>query len=103
MLKPFRSAVATLAFVAVSGCVFVPARAGVVYVRRAPPAARVEVVTARPGRRMVWVGGYWAWHRDDYRWIPGRWVAIPDGYHDWVAGRWDHDRRGWFWIEGHWR
>lgn len=52
---------------------------------------------------MVWIGGYWAWHRDAYLWVPGRWTPVPDGYHDWVAGRWDHDRHGWFWIEGHWR
>ncbi|MDE3054246.1 MAG: YXWGXW repeat-containing protein [Gemmatimonadota bacterium] len=103
MLKSLRSAAATLALVAVAGCVIVPARAGVVYVRRAPPASRVEVVSVAPGRQMVWVGGYWAWRHDDYLWVPGHWAHVPDGYRDWVAGRWDHDRHGWFFIQGYWR
>ncbi len=78
-------------------------RPGVVYVRRGPPAERVEVVTAAPSREDVWVKGHWAWRRDDYDWVPGHWARAEPGFREWVAGRWEQDRHGWYYIEGHWR
>ena len=103
MLRTFRSAIVAVALMTVSACVVAPARAGVVYVRRAPPAARVEVVTVAPARHMVWIAGHWVWRRDDYIWVPGHWTRVPDGYREWVAGRWAHDGHGWFFVEGYWR
>lgn len=74
-----------------------------VYVRVAPPAERVEVVTVSPGPGHVWVKGYYRWTGRAYVWVPGRWVVVRRGYHTWVPGHWAHDRHGWYWIEGHWR
>ena len=54
----------------------VPPRRGrieVVYVDRAPPPRRVEIVPARPEREYVWIEGHWAWVSGDYAWRPGRW------------------------------
>jgi hypothetical protein len=78
-------------------------RVGVAYVMRQPPSERVEIVSASPGVEYVWVKGHWGWRRNDYEWIPGRWVIPERGYREWVPGRWDRDRGGWFYVEGHWR
>ena len=80
-----------------------PARYQVVYVRRPPPAMRVEVVPAPPGPGFGWVGGYWRWDRDAFIWTPGHWEAAPRAHAVWLNGRWRHDRRGWYWVPGHWR
>jgi hypothetical protein len=78
-------------------------RVGVAYVMRQPPAERVEVVSASPGVEYVWVKGHWGWRRNDYEWIPGRWVIPERGFREWVPGRWERDRGGWFYVEGRWR
>ena len=90
---------------ALSACYYTSPRPrlGVAYVVRQPPTERVEVISTSPGIEYVWVRGHWGWRRDEYEWIPGRWVVPERGYHEWVAGRWEHDRGGWFWVEGHWR
>jgi len=80
-----------------------PLRHQLVYVDREPPAARVEVVTVRPGAEFAWVPGYWRWERNDYAWAPGHWERAPHGRAAWVAGRWRRDRRGWYFAPGHWR
>jgi hypothetical protein len=74
-----------------------------VYVRVAPPPARVEVVGRSPGPGYVWVKGYYRWNGAAYRWVPGHWAVRERGARAWVAGRWAHDRYGWYWVEGHWR
>jgi hypothetical protein len=91
-----------LAAITLAACAANP-RPGVEYVRRGPPPERVEVVTAAPYADAVWIRGHWAWRRNDYEWVPGRWTRIERGYHEWVPGHWDHDRYGWYYIEGHWR
>lgn len=78
-------------------------RAEVVYVHRAPPPPRTEVIIRSPGPGHVWVAGHWLWRRDDYAWEPGVWVAVRAGAREYVPGQWRHDRYGWYWIEGRWR
>jgi hypothetical protein len=78
-------------------------RAVAVYVRRAPPAMRTEVVPPSPGRDFAWVNGHWRWDRDAYIWTPGRWLRAPSTGLSWVQGRWEHDGRGWYWTPGEWR
>ena len=99
-----RVAAGVLASSTMAACAANPRpRTGVEYVVRQPPTERVEVVPSTPGREYVWVKGHWGWRRDDYEWIPGRWVVPERGYREWVAGKWQHDRNGWFYVEGHWR
>jgi hypothetical protein len=75
-----------------------------VYVRVGPPAAVVEVRTAAPSARHVWIGGYHRWDGNAYVWAPGRWELPPAGHNAWVAGHWSHHAsNGWYWVEGHWR
>jgi YXWGXW repeat-containing protein len=74
-----------------------------VYVRVGPPARVVEVRTAAPGPRYVWVEGYHRWDGRAYAWVPGRWVVPPRARAVWVPARWVHERRGWYFVPGHWR
>ena len=75
-----------------------------VYVRISPPAPIVEVRTASPGPRHVWIAGYHRWDGRAYVWVPGRWELPPARRSAWVPGHWVHHRQeGWCWAEGHWR
>lgn len=84
---------------------------------RAMPAPIVEVRPAAPGPGYAWVQGHWEWHRHDWRWVPGVWVAgpvqpmppvvveqvpppMPGRY--WVPGHWRWAHGGWIWVRGHW-
>jgi hypothetical protein len=73
-----------------------------VYVKTAPPQARIEHKTAAPYANAVWVSGHWAWRNGKYVWKGGRWVKPRSGY-VWIPGHWVKKRRGWRWIEGHWK
>lgn len=88
--------------VIVAACASSP-RGERVYVREAPPAERVEVISRSPGPGYVWVTGHWNWDTRQYVWIPGRWMVPERGYRVWRPGHWAHDRGGWYWIEGRWR
>ncbi|MFQ5706200.1 MAG: hypothetical protein ACE5HO_02055 [bacterium] len=74
----------------------------VVYVREAPPRARVEKRVAKPGPNFVWVGGHWKWNGRTYVWASGQWVKKRKGQ-VWVPGHWRHTKRGYVWVKGHWR
>jgi len=96
-----RSFLAGMVLLGALACVPPPPPGAVVVVRE-PPRERVEVIVASPGPRYVWVRGFWRWERNDYVWVPGRWVIPERGFHKWVPGHWQHRRGGWFWVEGHW-
>ncbi len=81
--------------VVVAGCV-------VSNPRVAPPPAKVEVVSAKPGPNHVWIAGYWKWSRNAYVWVPGHWVKAKPGK-TWVPGHWDKRGPHWVWIPGHWK
>jgi hypothetical protein len=70
--------------------------------RRAPPAARVEVRTRAPSARHFWVPGYWG-HREHvgYVWIGGRWESPRYGWR-WVPAHWEHAGPEWWLVEGRW-
>ena len=97
----FRTLAASLALLAALACAG-SMSLGVVYVERRPPPDRVEVIVGAPGRDYVWMRGYWRWERNDYAWVPGRWVRPERGYRKWVPGHWRHSRHRWYWVEGHW-
>ncbi len=78
-------------------------RVDVVYVDRAPPPRRAEVVPARPGREHVWIAGHWTWARHEYVWTPGHWERPPRRHARWVQGRWRKHGRQWYWEPGHWK
>ncbi len=74
-----------------------------IYVRVAPPTARVEARVVAPGPGYIWVPGYYVWDGRAYVWTAGRWMMPPRPRAEWVAPHWQHERRGWFFVEGHWR
>ena len=43
----------------------------VVTVAVAPPPLRVEVKSAPPSDRHVWIAGHWAWRGGQHEWVPG--------------------------------
>lgn len=96
-----------LIFTGVLATAFAPSvahAAARVYVRVGPPAAIVEVRTAAPSPRHVWIAGYHRWDGNAYVWAPGRWELPPPKRSAWVAGHWTrHPDHGWYWVEGHWR
>lgn len=67
-----------------------------------PPAARPEIITTKPGDRVVWIDGMWTWDRRRWVWQRGNWevppkgahyatskvVPMPDGSLGWFAGGW---------------
>src|ERR1700722_4016277 len=71
---------------------------GVVMV--APPPPQVDVMSAPPQDRYLWIGGYWNWVGGWYDWVPGRWIAPRPGYR-WVAHQWVRQRDGWRLRPGH--
>jgi hypothetical protein len=62
-----------------------------------PQPPPVEIVPLRPGgvrtAVLVWADGGWDWGGDRYRWVPGAWVAPPEGAKRarWVIVRRDVD------------
>lgn len=44
-----------------------------------PPPVLVQALGPAPKPGNVWVDGHWEWHRRDWEWTPGRWVAVPPG------------------------
>ena len=98
----------------VSGCFFrrtrrgtrVVVAPGVVYVRTAPPARRVEVRRAC-GPARYWQGGRYIRQAGRWRWRPGRCVLRPVAYRRvgcvFVRGGWRRTARGYKWFVGRWR
>ena len=80
-----------------------PAYSGEVVIETAPPPVREEIITVRPSRRHVWVGGYWAYRGRGYVWVPGHWMLPPRGHAAWVQPHYERRGHGWILIEGHWR
>jgi hypothetical protein len=54
-----------------------------------PPAARTEIVPARPSGSNAWVDGQWSWDGKKWRWVSGGWVAAPAGatFQPWMVTR----------------
>jgi hypothetical protein len=74
-----------------------------VVVRIGPPPPPRVVIPVSPGPRYVWTDGYYRWNRQDYVWVPGRYVIPPRHRAVWVSGHWAPRRRGYVWVPGHWR
>lgn len=73
-----------------------------VYVKTAPPVAKVELKSAAPYANAIWISGRWAWRSGKYVWLGGHWVKPRNGS-VWIPGHWVKKRRGWKWIDGHWK
>jgi hypothetical protein len=75
--------------------------APVVDVRIAPPAARVEVVPARPSPHHFWVHGYWGWSEGRHVWVPGRYEVERRGY-EYREPRWESAHGHYRFHDGYW-
>jgi hypothetical protein len=57
-----------------------------------------------PGDGYLWSPGYWAWSDDDqdYYWVPGAWVLVPQPGFLWTPGYWAADGDVFVWYAGYW-
>ena len=74
-----------------------------VVVLKAPPSLRVEVMTARPSAKHVWVPGFWAWESNAYVWMPGAWMMPPEPAAVWIPPRYEARSGVNIQISGYWR
>jgi hypothetical protein len=75
--------------------------AGEAYVvTEAPPAARVESVSYRPG--YVWVSGHYVRDGRHWRWNNGYYIRDRPNY-VYTQPRWERRGRGYVYVEGSWR
>jgi hypothetical protein len=71
-----------------------------VFVRVAPPPARVEATPA-PRHGHVWVPGYWDWRGHRHVWTAGHWERERRGY-VYHEPRWVERNGGWYMERGRW-
>jgi hypothetical protein len=74
-----------------------------VVVKEAPPALRVEVMSARPSAAHVWVAGFWNWEASAYVWTPSVWMLPPAPAAVWVQPRYEARTSVSVYISGYWR
>ena len=74
----------------------------VVRVPAAPPVAKVEVRSAKPGAKYTWVAGHWKWNGHGYVWADGHWTKTKKNS-SWKAGHWKKTPQGHVWVSGYWR
>jgi hypothetical protein len=60
-----------------------------------PPPPPNEVIGVAPAVGDIWIGGFWDWDHDRYRWRSGHWDHPRPGYR-WAPRRWENEG-------GHWR
>ena len=101
LLRGFLLPAATAALV-LSGVAGGERTASAQVVAIAPPAPRVEVVTAAPSPNHFWIPGYWGYQPGyGHRWYGGRWEAQRPGY-AWNQPGWVGGARGWEYRPGGW-
>jgi hypothetical protein len=68
----------------------------------APPAPRVELVSAAPSANHFWAPGYWRYHHlYGHQWQPGSWQVRRPGY-AWTQPTWGRAGGGWAFRRGGW-
>ena len=73
-------------------------------VNLAPPELPVYEQPPIPAVGYLWTPGYWAWGDDiqDYYWVPGTWVLVPQPGFLWTPGYWGSNGGVFAWNEGYW-
>jgi hypothetical protein len=74
-----------------------------VVVKEAPPAIRVEAMTARPSVAHIWVPGFWVWESGSYVWTKSVWILPPEPAAVWVQPRYEQRASVHIMISGYWR
>jgi len=50
-----------------------------------------------------WISGYWGWKRQDWDWVPGRWVERPRPGVIWINARYLATGGQQYWATGYWQ
>ena len=85
-----------------------PSQAQMVYVKKAPPAAKKEPRPPPPAGPMAgwfWKQGHWGWRpgQKQHVWMKGQWTKRPKPGGDFVPGHWAQRKKGHVWVKGHWK
>jgi hypothetical protein len=67
-----------------------------------PPELPVYVQPLCPAEGYMWTPGYWAWDGNDYYWVPGTWVLVPEVGFLWTPPYWGWEGGRYFFHEGYW-
>ncbi len=69
-----------------------------------PPELPIYEQPPIPGDGYIWTPGYWAWSDDDqdYYWVPGTWVLVPEPGYLWTPGYWGWGGAAFIWHLGYW-
>jgi len=78
------------------------ARALVIEVSDAPPAALAESQPASPGPGHIWVAGYQDFVAGHHVWRPGRWVQAKPGF-EYSRARYEWTGNTWVFHVPHWK
>lgn len=78
------------------------AEAGVIVVKKQPPAVKIELKPAKPFANAIWVPGHWNWNGNNFVWVKGHWKKPRHGF-VWVPGHWKKQRGGYVWVSGRWK
>ncbi len=75
-----------------------------IFVNFAPPALPVYEQPLCPGDGYIWTPGYWAWDPgyNDYYWVPGTWVMVPQPGYYWTPPYWGWYNNGYAFHQGYW-
>jgi hypothetical protein len=81
----------------------VPPGSSVIIAPTAPPPAQVETIPPPPATAMTWQPGHWVYSGGNWDWVPGQYMAPPQGVSVWVPGQWVQQPDGrYVWNPGHW-
>lgn len=89
------------------GLLAIPVQSGAqvavgISVRVGPPELPIYEQPLCPGEGYIWTPGYWAWGDDDYYWVPGTWVLVPEAGFFWTPGYWAWSDGSFIFYEGYW-
>lgn len=73
----------------------------IIYLDKAPPAAKPSVPTTPSKVGYVWSPGYWNWNGTDYAWTEGNWIAVVESK-KWNPPTWTQEGTKWYFTAGYW-
>jgi hypothetical protein len=67
-----------------------------------PPPLPVYEQPPCPAEGYLWTPGYWDYDYDDYYWVPGTWVLVPEVGFLWIPGYWAWVGDSFVFYVGYW-
>jgi hypothetical protein len=101
IISSLRSLLFTIVVLAISAAAFGQVGIAITF---APPAIPVYEQPLCPAEGYIWTPGYWAYDYDDddYYWVPGTWVLVPEVGFYWTPGYWAWVNESFVFYDGYW-